>query len=50
MACAAQRALALSLLELPLEQGHNLDGHEPFLADLLCDSRFEETPTFSRSH
>ena len=40
-ACAAQRAVALSLLELPAEQGHNLDGHLPFLTDLLCESRFE---------
>ena len=48
LACAAQRALALSLLELPPSQGHNADGHEPFLADVLADSRFMEAPVCSR--
>ena len=48
IACAAQRAFAISLLELPASQGHNLDGHEPFLADVLADDRWSSAPAFSR--
>ena len=39
LAVAAQRALALSLLELPLDRADECDGVEPPLADLLADAR-----------
>ena len=48
LGCAAQRAFALSLLSLPAGQGHNLDGHVPFLGDVLVESRWASAPTFSR--
>ena len=48
LACAAQRALALSLLELPAGQGHNLDGITPFLGDVLADDRWGSGPECSR--
>ena len=39
LAVAAQRALALSLLQLPLDRADECDGVEPPLADLLADAR-----------
>ena len=48
MACAAQRALAISLLSLPASSGHCLDAHAPFLGDLLAEDRFVEGPVMSR--
>ena len=39
LAVAAQRALALSLFELPLDRADERDGAEPPLADLLADPR-----------
>ena len=48
MACAAQRALAVSLLSLPASRAHCLDGHTPFLGGLLADDRRAEPPSVSR--
>ena len=48
LACAAKRAFAVSFLELPASQGHNLDGHEPFLGDVLADDRWSCVPACSR--
>ena len=50
LAVAAQRALAYSLLELPLAAADECDGTEPPLGDLLADARDTEpvpasTPT-----
>ena len=39
LAVAAQRALALSLLELSLDKADDCDGAEPPLAHLLADAR-----------
>ena len=48
LACASQRAFALSLLELPAAQGHCLDGQPPFLGDMLADDRWNTGPNASR--
>ena len=40
LALAAQRALAWSLLELPLDVADERDGTEPPLADVLADAAF----------
>ncbi|OLP82561.1 hypothetical protein AK812_SmicGene36766 [Symbiodinium microadriaticum] len=42
LAVAAQRALAYSLLELPLAAADECDGTEPSLGDLLADARDTE--------
>ena len=47
-ACASQRSVALSLLELPAGQGHCLDGHAPFLGDILADDCRSDGPSVSR--
>eukprot|EP00439_Symbiodinium_sp_Y106_P072477 s1364_g13.t1 len=47
-AVAAQRALAHSLLELPLAGGDECDGAEPLLGDLLADARDAEAVPVSR--
>ena len=39
LAVAAQRAFAMSLLELPLAMADECDGAEPPLAELLADAR-----------
>ena len=39
LAVAAQRALAWSLLELPLDMADECDGAEPPLAGVLADAR-----------
>ena len=48
LAVAAQRALAHSLLELPLAGGDECDGAEPLLGDLLADARDAEAVPVSR--
>jgi hypothetical protein len=48
LSCAAQRAFATSLLELPLANENNVDGEPPPLGDLLSDCRWEEQPRPSR--
>jgi len=48
VACASQRAFALSLLALPLQQAHNVDGPCPFIGDLLADDRWFSAPVYSR--
>ena len=45
---AAQRALAYSLLELPLAAADECDGTEPPLGDLLADARDTEPVPASR--
>jgi len=47
-AVAAQRALAYSLLELPLAGADECDGTEPPLGDLLADARGAEAVPASR--
>ena len=47
LACASQRAFALSLLDSPAGQGYNLDGHTPFLGDMLADDRWNSGPSSS---
>ena len=39
LAVAAQRAFAMSLLELPLAMADECDGAEPPLAEALADAR-----------
>ena len=48
LAVAAQRALAYSLLELPLAGLDERDGTEPPLGDLLADARDAEAVPASR--
>lgn len=48
LAVAAQRALAYSLLELPLAAADECDGTEPPLGDLLADARDTEPVPASR--
>ena len=48
VAVAAQRALAYSLLELPLAAADECDGTEPPLGDLLADARDTEPVPASR--
>ena len=50
IACAAHRALALSLLDLPSTVHPCRDGPQPNLIDVLADNRWEEAPSFSRLH
>ena len=47
LAVAAQRALACSLLELPVDEA-GCDGEEPFLEDVLHEARLATPPTPSR--
>ena len=48
IAVAAQRALACSLLELPMAGAHECDGAEPPLGDFLVDARGAENVPPSR--
>ena len=48
LAVAAQRACALSLLELPLDAADDCDGTEPPLAEVLADARAAEPVVPSR--
>ena len=48
LSCACQRAFAGSLLHLPGSLAQNLDGPDPFLGDVLTDSRWESGPEVSR--
>ena len=48
LAVAAQRALAYSLLELPLAAADECDGTEPPLGDLLADACDTEPVPASR--
>ena len=48
LAVAAQRALAASLLQLPLFGETCVDGAEPPVSDLLADARWESGPARSR--
>ena len=48
LAVAAQRALAASLLQLPLFGETCVDGAEPPVSDLLADARWESGPAPSR--
>ena len=42
MAVAAQRALAATLLELPVDGAEGVDGDDPFLEDVLSEARLLE--------
>ena len=48
LAVAAQRALAATLLELPVDDAEGLDGDTPFLEEVLLDARRVEPPLPSR--
>ena len=48
LAVAAQRALAASLLQLPLFGETCVDGAEPPVSDMLADARWESGPAPSR--
>ena len=48
LACASQRAFAMSLLELPLTSVSSFDGQAPALSDVLADVRFVEATAPSR--
>ena len=48
LAVAAQRALAVSLLELPPEGVPGLDEALPDLSEVLDDSRWDFAPAVSR--
>ena len=48
VAFAAHRALAASLLELPLADEEFLDGESPPLHTVLADARWDEGPGESR--
>ena len=48
LAVAAQRALAATLLELPVDDAEGVDGEEPVLEDVLGDARLVEAPVPSR--
>jgi hypothetical protein len=48
LAVAAQRALAATLLELPVDDAEGLDGDAPFLEEVLLDARRVEPPLPSR--
>ena len=45
---AAQRAIAMSLLDLPLAGACNGDGEDPPLGEVLADARWAEGPEYSR--
>ena len=45
---AAQRALAATLLELPVDAAEGLDGDTPFLEEVLLGARWVEPPLPSR--
>ena len=48
MAVAAQRALAATLLELPVDGAEGVDGDPPFLEDVLSEARLVEPQGPSR--
>ncbi len=48
LAVAAQRALAATLLELPVDDAEGVDGDPPVLEEVLLDSRRLEPPLPSR--
>ena len=48
MAVAAQRALAATLLELPVDDAEGVDGEPPVLEDVLADARTFDLPEPSR--
>jgi hypothetical protein len=48
LAVAAQRALAATLLELPVDDAEGVDGEQPVLEDVLGDARLVEAPLPSR--
>ena len=48
LAVAAQRALAATLLELPVDDAGGVDGDEPVLEEVLGDARLMEAPLPSR--
>jgi len=48
LAVAAQRALAATLLELPVDDAEGVDGDQPELEDVLVAARFAEAPVPSR--
>ena len=48
LAVAAQRALAATLLELPVDDAEGVDGEQPVLEDVLGDARLVEAPVPSR--
>ena len=45
---AAQRAMAATLLELPLDDAEGVDGEPPVLEDVFSDARLIEPPIPSR--
>ena len=48
LAVAAQRALAATLLELPVDDAEGVDGEPPLLEDVLLDARLIDPPQPSR--
>ena len=48
LAVAAQRALAATLLELPVDEAEGVDGEPPFLEDLLSEARLVDPALPSR--
>ena len=48
LAVAAQRALAATLLELPVDDAEGVDGDQPVLEDVLVAARLVEAPIPSR--
>ena len=48
LAVAAQRALAATLLEFPVDDTEGIDGEPPVLEDVLADARTFELPEPSR--
>ena len=48
LAVAAQRSLAATLLELPVDDAEGVDGDQPVLEDVLVDARLVEAPIPSR--
>ncbi len=48
LAVAAQRALAATLMELPVDDAEGVDGGPPTLEDVLLDARLLDPPQPSR--
>ena len=48
LAVAAQRSLAATLLELPVDDAEGVDGDPPVLEDVLVAARLVEAPPVSR--
>ena len=48
LAVAAQRSVAATLLELPVDDAEGVDGDQPLLEHVLGDARLTEAPLPSR--